>query len=111
MFRSFAGKIQKGLSHFVHRRPPLSYFNEEYLVEEGKSVMVGDDMRKGYFAVVATKDGETKRFIVGLNYLTDPAFLGLLDQAREEYGFVQKGTLALPCLPQDFQKILDCPRA
>ncbi|KAJ1392246.1 Small auxin-up RNA [Sesbania bispinosa] len=111
MFKSFAGrKIQKGLSHFVHKRPALSYLNEE-LVEEGTSVVVRDNVKKGYFAVVAMKDGETKKFIVGLNYLTDPAFLGLLDQAREEYGFVHKGALAVPCRPQDLQNILDGLRA
>ncbi|KAJ1392245.1 Small auxin-up RNA [Sesbania bispinosa] len=104
MFRSFAGKIQNGLSLFVHRRPPttLSYFNEE---------VVADDVRKGYFAVVAMKDGETKRFVVKLDYLADPAFIRLLDQAREEYGFIQKGTLAVPCLPRDLQNILDARRS
>ncbi|TKY52952.1 Auxin-responsive protein SAUR32 [Spatholobus suberectus] len=62
---------------------------------------------KGYVAVLAIKDGETKRFVVELDYLTNPAFLGLLDQAREEYGFKQQGTIALPCRPQELQKILD----
>ncbi|XP_027363116.1 auxin-responsive protein SAUR32-like [Abrus precatorius] len=92
MLRSFVGKIQKGLSLIV----PLETAN-----------VVPNDVRKGYFAVLAIKDGETKRFVVDLDYLTDPAFLGLLDQAQEEYGFRQKGTLAVPCRPQEFQKILD----
>ncbi|KAK7345530.1 hypothetical protein VNO77_16134 [Canavalia gladiata] len=81
MLRSLVGKIQKGFSVNV--------------------------VRKGYFAVIAIKDGETKRFVVELEYLSDPAFLGLLDQARDEYGFRQKGTLALPCRPQELQNILD----
>ncbi|KAJ1392251.1 Small auxin-up RNA [Sesbania bispinosa] len=102
MFRSFAGKIHKGLSLCVHRRPALSYFHEE---------VVADEVRKGYFAVVAMKDGETKRFVVKLDYLNDPAFIRLLDQAREEYGFIQKGTLAVPCLPRDLQNILDARRS
>ncbi|XP_061351005.1 auxin-induced protein X15-like [Gastrolobium bilobum] len=104
MLRSFVRKIQKGLSLFVHRRPELRYFNED-LVEA--TTMVPDDVREGYFVVLATKDGETKRFIVELNYLTDPSFLGLLDQAQEEYGFGQQGVLAVPCRPQELQKILD----
>jgi SAUR family protein len=62
---------------------------------------------KGYFAVLAKKGVETRRFIVGLDYLTDPAFLGLLDDAWEEYGFRQKGTLVVPCRPIDLQNILD----
>ncbi|TKY52953.1 Auxin-responsive protein SAUR32 [Spatholobus suberectus] len=100
MLRSLVGRIEKGLSLFVHRRPPLSYYNEATSV-------VSDDVREGYFAVLATKGGESKRFIVGLHYLNDPAFLGLLDQAQQEFGFRQKGALAIPCQPQELQKILD----
>lgn len=104
MVRSFVGKIQKGLSIFVHRRHTLRYLDEDLV--EGTSV-VPDDVREGYFAVIAIKDGETKRFIVGLDYLTDPAFLELLEQAREEYGFIHKGAIAVPCQPHELQKILD----
>ncbi|BAT95305.1 Auxin-responsive protein [Vigna angularis] len=92
MIRSFVGKIEKSVSLFVHRRP---------------QIVVSDDIREGYFAVLATKVEESKRFIVGLNFLNDPAFLGLLDQAQEEFGFRQKGALAIPCQPQELQKILD----
>ena len=98
MLRSFVGKMQKGLSLFVHRRAALSYFNES---------VAPDDVREGYFAVLAVNGGETKRFIVELDYLTDPEFLVLLDQAQEEYGFRQQGALAVPCRPQELQKILD----
>lgn len=105
MLRSFVGKIEKGVSHFVHRRPPLNdHFNEATSV-------LPDDVMEGYFAVLAIKGEETKRFIVGLDYLNDPAFLRLLDQAREEYGFRQKEALALPCCPQELQKILDAPKS
>jgi SAUR family protein len=62
---------------------------------------------KGYFAVLARKGEETRRFIVGLDYLTDPAFVGLLDEAWKEYGFGQKGTLVVPCRPIELQNILD----
>lgn len=107
---SFVGKIQKGLSQIVPKRPSVafsSYFNKNDLLE----VESGDDVhavREGYFSVLASKDGETKRFVVGLHYLTDPAFLGLLEQAREEYGFIQnKGAISVPCQPHELQKILD----
>ncbi|TKY52948.1 Auxin-responsive protein SAUR72 [Spatholobus suberectus] len=106
MLRYFVGRIQKGLSLFVPRRPAaFSYFSEDHAATRAP-----DDVMEGYFSVLAIKGGETKRFIVGLDYLTDPAFLGLLDQAREEYGFRQQGALALPCRPQELQKILDAPK-
>ncbi|KAK7345527.1 hypothetical protein VNO77_16131 [Canavalia gladiata] len=103
MLRTFVERIQKGLSHFVPRRYALSHLQSE----DHATSVVADDVMEGYFAVLAVKGEETKRFIVGLDYLSDPAFLGLLDQAREEYGFRQEGTLAVPCQPQELQKILD----
>lgn len=105
MIRSFVEKIEKGLSLIVPKKPELSYFNENQV--ETTTNVVPDDVSKGYFAVVAIKDGEIKRFVVELDYLANPAFLGLLDQAGEEYGFKQQGTLAVPCRPQELQKILD----
>ncbi|XP_058784254.1 auxin-induced protein 15A-like [Vicia villosa] len=98
MVHSFVGKIQKGISHFVHKRNGLS------------KELVAEEVREGYFAVVAVKDGELKRFIIGLEYLSDPEFLELLDQAQEEYGFIQKGAIFIPCRPQQFQTILDSQR-
>ncbi|CAJ1921259.1 unnamed protein product [Sphenostylis stenocarpa] len=104
MIRSFVGKIQKGVSQIGPGKPALNYVNENQL----KTInVVPGDVSKGYFAVIAIKDGEIKRFVVELDYLTNPAFLGLLDQAGEEYGFNQQGTLAVPCRPQELQKILD----
>jgi len=103
MFSSFAEKVQKSLSVFVPRKHALSYWNEDAT----STSELADDVMKGYFAVLAKKGVETRRFIVGLDYLTDPAFLGLLDDAWEEYGFRQKGTLVVPCRPIDLQNILD----
>lgn len=65
------------------------------------------DVVEGHFAVLATKGKEMKRFFVKLEYLSDPVFLRLLDKAQEEYGFRQKGALAVPCRPHELQKILD----
>ncbi|KAL3569511.1 hypothetical protein D5086_029401 [Populus alba] len=36
-----------------------------------------------------------------------PDFLSLLEQAKEEYGFQQEGVLAVPCRPEELQKILE----
>ncbi|KAF7804428.1 Auxin-induced protein 6B [Senna tora] len=104
MLRTFVGKITRGFALFVPRRTTLSYFGED---KREVATLVPDDVKEGYFAVLAIKGEEPKRFIVELEYLTNPAFMGLLDQAREEYGFRQKGALAVPCLPQELQKILD----
>ncbi|XP_027363130.1 auxin-induced protein X15-like [Abrus precatorius] len=106
MIRAFVTRIQKGFSLFVQRRPALSYLSEDH-----STTKVPDDVMEGYFAVLAVKGEETKRFVVGLDYLSDPEFLGLLDQAREEFGFRQKGTLAIPCRPQELQKILNGTKA
>ncbi|CAL5207262.1 unnamed protein product [Lathyrus oleraceus] len=104
MLSSFVGKVQKSLSHFVPRKHALSYCNDDHGTT---TTELADDVMKGYFAVLARKGDETRRFIVGLDYLTDPAFVGLLDEAWEEYGFRQKGTLVVPCRPMELQNILD----
>ncbi|XP_028776037.1 auxin-responsive protein SAUR72 [Neltuma alba] len=62
---------------------------------------------EGHFVVVAVKGEETKRFIVKLDCLRDPAFLRLLEKASEEFGFGQKGPLSVPCNPQELQNIID----
>ncbi|CAI8602471.1 unnamed protein product [Vicia faba] len=104
MLSCFIGKLQKSLSMFVPRKHALSYWDEDHASSTSD---LADDVTKGYFAVLARKGGETRRFIVGLEYLNDPAFVGLLDDAWEEYGFRQKGTLVVPCRPMELQNILD----
>ncbi|XP_025979780.1 auxin-induced protein X10A [Glycine max] len=107
MLRSFVGKISKGcFTHCTQKRPSLNYF-----IEATRSSVGPEDVREGYFVVLATKGGESKRFIVGLHYLNDPACMGLRDQAQEEFGFRQKGALAIPCQPQELQKIPEGGRA
>ncbi|KAK3226572.1 hypothetical protein Dsin_006434 [Dipteronia sinensis] len=63
-------------------------------------------MREGHFVVIATKGWEPKRFVIELGYLNHPAFLKLLKQSEEEFGFCQEGALAIPCRPDELQKIL-----
>ncbi|KAJ1394905.1 Small auxin-up RNA [Sesbania bispinosa] len=107
MTRSFVGKIQKSLSLFVPTRTVL-HLNED---QQEIATSIPDDVLEGHFVVLATNGEESKRFVVKLDYLSDPAFLRLLDQAREEFGFRQKGALAVPFRPQELQKILHDPRA
>nr|VVV76324.1 unnamed protein product [Nymphaea colorata] len=65
-----------------------------------------EDVKEGHFAVLATQDGFSKRFTVPLSYLSNPAFLNLLDEAEEEYGFSQQSVLTVPCHPSELESIL-----
>ena len=101
MLRVVIRKLQSGLSVLAARGPDHSKFDEV----EVPSV-VPDDVKEGHFAVFAVKGTEKTRFVVELEYLSSPAFLRLLEQAKEEYGFRQKGALSVPCRPKDLQNIL-----
>ncbi|KAK8280317.1 hypothetical protein V6Z11_D09G167600 [Gossypium hirsutum] len=93
MFRPFFQKLRKGFSSSAYSASPAlnhSKFDEDMSV--GKAVPADGE--------------ETQRFLIELDHLTNPEFLSLLDQAREEYGFHQKGVLTLPCRPQELQEIL-----
>ncbi|KAJ4704952.1 SAUR-like auxin-responsive protein family [Melia azedarach] len=63
-------------------------------------------VREGHFVVVATEGWEPKRFVIELGYLHHPEFLKLLKLAEEEFGFSQEGALAVPCRPDELQRIL-----
>lgn len=113
MLKSLIKKVIKGLPLFLApnggargtRR--VSYLSDIVEEENERTTKVPEDVKEGHFAVIAMHGEETKRFVVELDYLTDPAFLKLLEQAREEYGFQQKGALAVPCTPEELQKIIE----
>ena len=113
MLKSLIKKVIKGLPLFLApnggargtRR--VSYLSDIVEEENERTTKVPEDVKEGHFAVVAMHGEETKRFVVELDYLTDHAFLKLLEQAREEYGFQQKGALAVPCTPEELQKIIE----
>ncbi|KAL2509317.1 SAUR-like auxin-responsive protein family [Forsythia ovata] len=65
------------------------------------------DVKEGHFVVHTIDDGESRRFVVKLSYLAHPGFLKLLQQAGEEFGFRQKGILAVPCGYGDLQRLLE----
>ncbi|KAG5150779.1 hypothetical protein JHK84_027251 [Glycine max] len=103
MLWSFFGKVHDGLAVvFAPIKRSLTPISNDDSARE-----VPGDVLEGHFVVLANKGEERKRFIVELHYLDDPAFLGLLERAREEYGFRQKGVLVIPCYPQELEKILD----
>ncbi|KAG4130420.1 hypothetical protein ERO13_D09G142480v2 [Gossypium hirsutum] len=105
MFTPFFRKLRKGLSVSASRGPALNQedFDEE---QEVASPTVPDDVKEGYFTVFTVKGKEAQRYVIELDNLTNPGFLSLLELAREEYGFQQKGVLCLPCRPQELQDIL-----
>ncbi|XP_009792601.1 auxin-responsive protein SAUR32-like [Nicotiana tabacum] len=71
------------------------------------NAVVSNDVKEGQFAVcsVNTKE-EPQRFVVELHWLTNPSFLKLLKQAEDEYGFIQKGAIEVPCLAEELQNVL-----
>ncbi|OWM82428.1 auxin-responsive protein SAUR71 [Punica granatum] len=94
--RPFIRKLQRGL--LLNLSPERS--------ETKQLPALPDDVPEGHFVVLATEGGEAERFVVALGYLTEPAFLRLLEKAKEEYRFEQKGALTVPCRPQELQRIL-----
>ncbi|OMO73630.1 Auxin responsive SAUR protein [Corchorus olitorius] len=104
MFRPFFQKLRHGL--WVPASGGLPALHHAKF-DEDRSKTVPGDFKEGFFTVFAVKGKETGRFVIELDHLTNPEFLSLLDQAREEYGFHQKGALSVPCRPQELQQILD----
>ncbi|KAL2941889.1 Auxin-responsive protein SAUR32 [Bienertia sinuspersici] len=45
---------------------------------------------------------ELQKFVIPIGYLYHPLFIGLLDRAREVYGYHVDGPLRLPCPVDDF---------
>ncbi|KAE9621809.1 hypothetical protein Lal_00033059 [Lupinus albus] len=113
MLKSMITKVLKGLQFWAYNEalPRRAYtISDNNIDDENEAVaatMVPKDVKEGHFAVIAIQGEEAKRFIVELDYLTDPDFLRLLEQAKEEFGFQQKGALAIPCRPQELQKIIE----
>ncbi|XVF76428.1 hypothetical protein PTKIN_Ptkin13bG0265400 [Pterospermum kingtungense] len=106
MFRPFFQKLRRGFGVSTSRESPaLNHAKFEEDMSVGKAVP--HDVKEGSFAVCAVKGKETQRFVIELDHLTNPEFLSLLDQARDEYGSHQKGVLSLPCQPHELQEILD----
>lgn len=96
------GKVLKGLQFMAQSK---AYISDDE--ESETETTVPEDVIEGHFAVIAMQGEETKRFIVELDYLSDPDFLRLLDKAGEEYGYRHKGAIAVPCRPQELQKIIE----
>ncbi|CAL9048493.1 unnamed protein product [Musa banksii] len=62
-------------------------------------------VKKGWLTVTVGTEVEAggfRRFLIPISYLYHPLFTGLLDSARDTYGFPSSGPLALPCSVDDF---------
>ncbi|CAA0814561.1 SAUR-like auxin-responsive protein family [Striga hermonthica] len=66
----------------------------------------GRGTMKRFMARTENNYGST-RLIVELWALKHPGFLRLLEMAEEDYGLGQGGALAVPCGPDELQRILE----
>lgn len=88
MLRFFFQKLKKGPAATIAARGTA--------LSDDEDSEVASTVPEGHFTVFAVKGKETQRLILELEYLTNPSFLRHLEQA-EEYGFKQKGVLAVTC--------------
>ncbi|XP_057979186.1 auxin-responsive protein SAUR50-like [Malania oleifera] len=98
--------LQKSLA--LARKPAAVDYFEGFGVS-GKAAAAAalpEDVKQGHFAVIAVDNGKQKRFVVGLNYLSHPVFLRLLEHAAEEFGFDHQGALSIPCQWSELESIL-----
>ncbi|KAJ3693476.1 hypothetical protein LUZ60_008956 [Juncus effusus] len=62
------------------------------------------DVPKGHLAVCVGE--EMRRFVIPTQYLGHKAFVSLLREAEEEFGFQNEGVLRIPCEVGVFESIL-----
>nr|XP_009616948.1 auxin-responsive protein SAUR32-like [Nicotiana tomentosiformis]XP_016506006.1 PREDICTED: auxin-responsive protein SAUR32-like [Nicotiana tabacum] len=99
--------ITKLNTHYLQLIIPNSRRPNATETPRAANAVVPNDVKEGQFAVcsVNTKE-EPQRFVVELHWLTNPSFLKLLKQAEDEYGFIQKGVIEVPCLAEELKKVL-----
>ncbi|KAL6133431.1 hypothetical protein ACLB2K_065666 [Fragaria x ananassa] len=99
-------KLQKNLLLITARGPSdhcCSGCDEKLDV----AAVVPEDVKEGHFAVFAVVGKEATRFVTKLESLNDPALMNLLEKAKDEYGFQQKGALEVHCRPEELHLILE----
>ena len=70
----------------------------------GGRIRVPSDVPAGHVAICV--GSECRRFIVRASYLNHPVFKALFLEAEEEYGFSNRGPLAIPCDESAFEEVL-----
>lgn len=79
----------------------------EYLLKggrEGGPPAAGKTAAGGTFAVYVGE--ERQRFVVPTSYLSHPLFKILLEKTYDEFGFGQRGGLAVPCTVAAFREVV-----
>ncbi|RWW83396.1 hypothetical protein BHE74_00008098 [Ensete ventricosum] len=67
-----------------------------------------EGIRKGWMGIRVGGEGEERqRFVVPVDYLSHPLFVGLLKEAEEEYGFNHQGAITIPCHVEHFRRVQD----
>ncbi|URD75226.1 Auxin responsive protein [Musa troglodytarum] len=65
-----------------------------------------EGIRKGWMGIRVGGEGEQpQRFVVPVEYLSHPLFVGLLKEAEEEYGFDHQGAITIPCHVKYFRRV------
>ena len=85
--------------------PPLSRPSKPREGMQEKEEKKRRKVKKGWLTVTVGTEVEAggfRRFVIPISYLYHPLFTGLLDSARDTYGFPSSGPLALPCSVDDF---------
>lgn len=96
------GKSNK-IRHIVRLRQMLRRWRIRAMGSSSPS-SPATDVPAGHVAVCV--GSRSRRFVMRATHLNHPAFLKLLRQAEEEYGFSQTGPLSLPCDESVFLQIL-----
>ncbi|CAA0830454.1 SAUR-like auxin-responsive protein family [Striga hermonthica] len=76
---------------------------------EDEKPVVPKDVPKGHLAVYV---GENQtRHVIKVNFLKNPIFRALLEQAREEYDYTADSRLFIPCDESMFLSVVQCTRS
>ena len=93
------GKLKKSVTSSKHY-----HCGDSSCHQKGKCSCYVPDVPHGFFAVYAGR--ERKRYVIPTSYLNHPAFFLLLEKAKEEFGFSQKGGLNMPFEVLLFERLL-----
>lgn len=101
-------KLEKHNHHmnFHLHVPHIHFLHHHHHHEKNNNKEVMKDIPKGCLAVMVGEDEEQRqRFVIPVIYINHPLFMQLLKEAEEEYGFDQKGPIAIPCHVDQFRTV------